>query len=73
MPEINVTADVAGMIWKILVKEGDVVEEDMPVAIIESMKMEIPVVSSEEGMVTGILVKEGDRITEGDVIVILKS
>lgn len=72
MAEFTVRADVAGMVWKLLVKEGDQVTEDMPVAIIESMKMEIPAIASDEGTVTKVHVQEGDRVAEHDPIVTLE-
>lgn len=71
MAEVNILSDVAGMVWKVLVSEGDKVAEDTPLAIIESMKMEIPVVATEDGTVARILVGEGGRVAEGDTIVTL--
>ena len=39
----NVESEVTGNVWKIEVREGDVVEEEDVIMILESMKMEIPV------------------------------
>ena len=50
---------------------GDAVEEGTVVAILESMKMEMPVESEDEGAVETIHVKEGQPVTEGDPIVTL--
>lgn len=66
-----IKAHITGTVWKIEVKVGDSVEEGTTVAILESMKMEMPVESEEEGMVQEILVTEGQAVTEGAVIVIL--
>jgi acetyl-CoA carboxylase biotin carboxyl carrier protein len=71
MAETRILADVAGMVWKLLVKEGDAVTEEMPVILLESMKMEIPILAPDDGVVEKILVKEGDRVGEGDTVIIL--
>lgn len=71
MGETKITSDVTGLVWKVLIGEGDSVAEESPVLILESMKMEIPILSPEEGTVSKVLVKEGDRVNEGDVVVLL--
>ena len=53
---------MAGTVWKVLVKEGDTVEEGQEVMILESMKMEIPVEAEEAGVVKRVVVNEGDFI-----------
>ncbi|EJS03820.1 acetyl-CoA carboxylase biotin carboxyl carrier protein subunit [Bacillus mycoides] len=64
----KVYASMAGNVWKIVVGVGDTVEEDQDVVILESMKMEIPIVSEEAGTVMKINVQEGDFVNEGDVL-----
>ena len=59
---------MAGNLWKIHVKPGDVIEEGQEVVILESMKMEIPIISEEAGTVMKINVQEGDFVNEGDVL-----
>ena len=66
-----IKAHITGTVWKIEVKTGDAVEEGTVVAILESMKMEMPVESEDEGAVETIHVKEGQPVTEGDPIVTL--
>jgi acetyl-CoA carboxylase biotin carboxyl carrier protein len=68
---VDVCAHITGTVWKILVKEGDKVSEEQPVAILESMKMEMPVESSEDGTVQKVHVSEGQAVDEGDVLVTL--
>ncbi|MDY0396664.1 acetyl-CoA carboxylase biotin carboxyl carrier protein subunit [Virgibacillus halophilus] len=68
----EVKATMAGNVWKIVVKIGDEVEEDQDVAILESMKMEIPIPAEDGGTVKEIKVSEGDFVNEGDVIAILE-
>ncbi|ENQ3106509.1 acetyl-CoA carboxylase biotin carboxyl carrier protein subunit [Bacillus cereus] len=65
----KVYASMAGNVWKIVVGVGDTVEEDQDVVILESMKMEIPIVAEEGGTVMKILVQEGDFVNEGDVLI----
>lgn len=70
MPEI--AAHITGNVWKIEVAVGDNVEEDDTVAILESMKMEIPVEAEEAGVVAKILCEEGQSVSEGDVLIVLE-
>nr|WP_269799270.1 acetyl-CoA carboxylase biotin carboxyl carrier protein subunit [Bacillus sp. FJAT-45037] len=63
---------MAGNVWKVLVKEGDKVEEGQDVAILESMKMEIPVPAEEGGTVKVIHKQEGEFVDEGEVLLELE-
>jgi biotin carboxyl carrier protein len=71
MAEIRVRSEIAGSVWKIEVAIGDTVAEDDPLVILESMKMEIPLLAPQSGVVREILVAEGEPIAEGDIAVIL--
>lgn len=71
MADINIESELTGNIWKIVVKEGDTVSEGDTLLILESMKMEIPLMSSDDGVVKTIKVKEGDILNEGEIAVIL--
>jgi len=71
MAELRVRSEIAGSVWKIEVAIGDTVAEDDPLLILESMKMEIPLLSPRAGVVKEILVTEGEPIAEGVVAVIL--
>ncbi|HLR59875.1 MAG TPA: acetyl-CoA carboxylase biotin carboxyl carrier protein subunit [Pseudogracilibacillus sp.] len=68
----EVKSVMAGNMWKIIVAEGDTVEAGQDIAILESMKMEIPVTTEEGGTVKELKVNEGDFINEGDVIAIIE-
>ena len=68
----QVKAHITGTVWKIEVKVGDAVTEGQTVAVLESMKMEMPVESPGAGKVSAILVKEGDAVEEGAPLVELK-
>jgi acetyl-CoA carboxylase biotin carboxyl carrier protein len=67
-----IKAHITGTVWKIEVKVGDTVDEGTVVAILESMKMEMPVESEDSGEVETIHVTEGQAINEGDPVVTLK-
>lgn len=73
MARIELRSEVTGKVWKIEIPVGSVAGADEPVMIVESMKMEIPVISEEGGTVTEILVAEGDSVEDGQVVAILQS
>lgn len=64
-----VTADMASIVWMITVAEGETVKPGGQLLILESMKMEIPVLAPVSGVVAAILVAEGDVIDAGDALV----
>jgi acetyl-CoA carboxylase biotin carboxyl carrier protein len=64
-----IKAHITGTVWKIEVKVGEAVAEGQVVAILESMKMEMPVESEYEGTVSAILCTEGQAVTEGAPLV----
>ena len=66
-----IKAHITGTVWKIEVKTGDDVGEGTVVAILESMKMEMPVEAEDSGKVETIHVKEGQPVNEGDPLVTL--
>ncbi len=68
MAIVDVKTVITGNVWKVLKKVGDKVEEDEPILILESMKMEIPITAPEKGVLTEILTKEADTVTEGSVV-----
>lgn len=68
----KVVASMAGNVWKILVKEGDQVEEGQDVVILESMKMEIPIAVEVSGTVQSVKISEGDFVNEEDVLIVVE-
>lgn len=68
---MDVRAELVGTVWKVLVKEGDEVAEDQELVVLESMKMEIPVVAPRAAVVRELKVKEGDVVAENQVLVVL--
>ena len=64
-----VSADMASIVWRITVTEGERVQAGQQLLILESMKMEIPVLAPAPGTVVDIPVAEGDVIDAGDILV----
>lgn len=73
MGKLEAKSEVSGSVWKIEVALGQKVAEGDILVLIESMKMEIPVVVETAGTVASILVAEGEAITEGQSVVILET
>lgn len=68
MSLIDIKTEITGNIWKIVAQVGDRLSESDPIIIMESMKMEIPIMASEDGRLSEILVAEGDIVAEGSVV-----
>jgi pyruvate carboxylase subunit B len=66
-----VPAAVNGAVWKILVKEGDRVEKDQQIMILEAMKMEIDITAPVSGVISKILVNTTDSVEEGETLAII--
>lgn len=64
----EVRAEMVANVWKVLVSEGDQVADGDTLVILESMKMEIPVLAEVDGTVTSVAVAEGGVVQEGDLI-----
>lgn len=70
---MEITASMSGTVFRVLVNPGDEVSAGDEVIILESMKMEIPIIAEEGGKVEQVLVQEGDFVQEGQTVVTLKS
>ncbi|HJZ09162.1 MAG: biotin/lipoyl-binding carrier protein [Trebonia sp.] len=64
----EIRAEMVANVWKVLVSEGDQVDEGDTLVILESMKMEIPVLAESPGIVTKLHVAEGDVVQEDELI-----
>lgn len=69
--QVGVSTSVPGNVWKILVAEGAQVEPGQPVAIIESMKMEITVTAHAGGSVREVRAAPGRNVRSGEVLLVL--
>ena len=67
---MKVFAEVAGKVWKIEAQPGAQLAADDVILILESMKMEIPVVAPAAGKLLELRVKVGDMVNEGDVVAV---
>ncbi len=68
----EVRAEMVANVWKVVVAAGDSVADGDTLVILESMKMEIPVIAEAAGTVTELRVAEGDVVQEGDVIAVIE-
>ena len=67
----QVLAEMVANVWKVLVADGDSVDEGDTICILESMKMEIPVEATTGGTISELNVTEGGVVQEGDVIAVI--
>lgn len=68
----EIRAEMVANVWKVVKAAGDAVEEGDTLVILESMKMEIPVIAEVDGVVSKMAVKEGDVVQEGDLIAVVE-
>ena len=64
----EIRAEMVANVWKVVAAQGDHVDDGDTLVILESMKMEIPVLAESAGTVTAMYVAEGDVVQEGDLI-----
>ncbi len=72
MAQVAAKSEVTGSVWKILKQPGDSFEAEDVLMIIESMKMEIPVLAEKAGKVLTVTTEEGSSVNEGDTIMLLE-
>ena len=71
MARIEIKSEITGTVWQVRTKPGDRVASGDTLIVIESMKMEIPVITEDGGTVKQILVKEKDAVAEGQLVAVL--
>ena len=67
----TIRAEMVASVLSVSVQVGDQVESGGTLMLLESMKMEIPVLAELPGVVSEIRVVDGDQVQEGDVLVVL--
>ena len=72
MARVEVKSEITGTVWKVIAQVGDKVEPGDTLAIVESMKMEIPVITEDGGTVRDIRVKEKEPVAEGQIVAVLE-
>lgn len=65
----EIRSELVGSVWKVLVQVGDAVSAEQEIMILESMKMEIPVIAQAPGTVRSIEVAEGQAVNSGELLV----
>lgn len=71
MARIDIKSEITGTVWQLKAQVGDKVESGDTLLVIESMKMEIPVITEDGGVVQEILVKEKDPVAEGQLVAVI--
>jgi acetyl-CoA carboxylase biotin carboxyl carrier protein len=67
----HIASELVGSIAQVHVTVGQQVEDGQEVALLESMKMEIPLLAEGAGRVSAVYVAPGDVVQEGDVVVVI--
>ncbi len=67
----TISAEMVASVHSVAVQEGASVEAGVTLVILESMKMEIPVLAERAGTVTEVFVRVGDVVQEGDALIAL--
>ncbi len=65
----KVRSEITGSVWKVEVAVGQTVAEGDTLVIVESMKMEIPIIAPASGVVTEILIAEGEPVADDQVVI----
>ena len=68
----EIRAEMVANVWKVVAAQGDHVDDGDTLVILESMKMEIPVLAPVAGTIKEFLVKEGDVVQEGQTVAIIE-
>jgi biotin carboxyl carrier protein len=68
----EIRAEMVANVWKVVKATGETVEEGDTLVILESMKMEIPVLAESDGVLKELVVNEGDVVQEGDLIAVIE-
>lgn len=73
MAASNLLSEVTGSVWEITAQVGQTLAPGDTVMVLESMKMEIPVLCEDGGTLTRILVEKGDSVSEGQALAVVTS
>ncbi|WP_269071152.1 biotin/lipoyl-binding carrier protein [Actinomycetospora endophytica] len=68
----EIRAEMVANVLEVVAREGTRVSDGDTVVLLESMKMEIPVLTEIEGTVVSVAVKEGDVVQGGDLIAVIE-
>lgn len=73
MAASNLLSEVTGSVWEISAQVGQTLAPGDTVMVLESMKMEIPVLCEDGGTLTQVLVAKGDSVAEGQPLAVVTS
>lgn len=71
MADVEVPSELTGVVRELSVQVGDTVDEGDTLLVMESMKMEIPLVAPERGSVAQVLVQVGQTVMGGDTCIVM--
>ena len=66
--KVKVESEIAGQVWKVVASVGDELAKDDVIIILESMKMEIPILAPRAGKLTALYVSAEDMISEDQAV-----
>jgi biotin carboxyl carrier protein len=69
----TIYSEVTGSVWKIQTQAGDALEPEAAIMVLESMKMEIPVMAPDGGRLVKLLVAEGESVKEGQELAVIET
>jgi acetyl-CoA carboxylase biotin carboxyl carrier protein len=72
MAQTKIRSEIAAKVWKVEVAVGATVAEGDSIILLESMKMEIPVLAPVAGAIVQLAVHEGDSVAEGQVLAVIE-
>jgi len=64
----EIVAEMVANVMSVSVEPGDTVDAGDVVIVLESMKMEIPVIAEQDGTVRAVKIAPADVVQEGDVL-----
>ncbi len=68
----EIRAEMVANVMTVSVTEGDQVNDGDSLVLLESMKMEIPVLTEVDGTIGSVAVHAGDVVQEGDLIAVVE-
>jgi len=71
MARIEIKSEITGTVWEVKTQPGEKVDSGDILLVVESMKMEIPVITEDAGTVVEVLVQKKDPVAEGQVVAVL--
>ncbi|HCD16908.1 MAG: acetyl-CoA carboxylase biotin carboxyl carrier protein subunit [Rhizobiales bacterium TMED83] len=66
--KVKVTSEIAGQVWKVVANVGDALAADDVIIILESMKMEIPILAPRAGTLAALHVGAEDMVSEDQTV-----